>query len=65
MWGLYGIGPMWFTVYLMKRQTSYVPGLGIASRVVFLPNIIQFGRVTSDVVWGTSVTQSVRGWAHS
>ena len=26
----------------------------------FLPDIIQFGRVTSDVVWGTSVTQSVR-----
>ena len=45
------------------------PGLGIARRwVVFLmlwSDIIQFGRITSDIIMGMSVTQSVRGWAHS
>ena len=29
------------------------------------PDIPPFGRITSDVVTGMSVTQSVRGWAHS
>ena len=29
------------------------------------PDIIQFGRVTSGLVRGMGVTQSVRGWAHS
>ena len=47
------------------------PGLGVARRwvvVVFLmlwPDISRMGRVTSDVVRGMSVTQSVRGWAHN
>ena len=27
------------------------------------PHIIQFGRVTSDVIIGTSVTQSLNDWA--
>ena len=41
------------------------PGLGIALRfgrffLMFSPKIIQFGRITSNVITGMSVTQSVK-----
>ena len=53
----------------LSKYFSYVPSSINCVRhdgsffSMLWPDIIQLGRVTSDVITGMSVTQSVRGWA--